>query len=448
MSVALYRKYRPTEFSEIVGQKYIVKAITNALKNDKLSHAYLFTGPRGVGKTSMARLIAKAINGIDEESIDEIVNGRHIDVVEIDAASNRGVDEIRNLRENIKYMPLKAKMKIYIIDEVHMLTNEAFNALLKTLEEPPKHTIFILATTEIEKIPATVISRCQRYDFTPITLNDMIELFHKISSLENVKIDDESIELIFEKSEGSVRDSFSIYEKLIDSFYGEEITKEKTEEVLGFIPTSLFYDFKELIDKKNIDELLDYSNKLWKNGINIENFLKGFSNYLKKYGSEYIDIIKIVYDNLYTFRFEEDKRLVIYLIAKEIADINNYKYIKVEESPKITIKTAEVNTNIDKKQSIDKVKKYFLSNGYLLPYTIFHKNNIDINDNNLIIKIEAENNTNYMKQVANTSKDIILKAFKELFDMDLNLEIVTEKIEELDKETVDILNLFKGTIIN
>lgn len=209
MGQAFYRKYRSKKLDEIVGQKPVTTALTNALKSGQISHAYLFTGPRGVGKTSVARILAHEINDLAYTS-DEMP----IDIIEIDAASNRRIDEIRDLREKVRIAPVSAKYKVYIIDEVHMLTREAFNALLKTLEEPPAHVIFILATTEAHKLPETIISRTQRYSFKLATPEEVKKLLLQVSKAENIDIDDESLQLIAEHSGGSLRDALSLLDQI------------------------------------------------------------------------------------------------------------------------------------------------------------------------------------------------------------------------------------------
>ena len=240
MYLALYRKYRPRTFEEVIGQEHIVKTLVNQIKYDKISHAYLFTGSRGTGKTSTAKIFAKAINCTDSKNGSpclccdtcKAVDGTNIDVLEIDAASNNGVDEIRDLREKIKYPPVVGKYKVYIIDEVHMLSTSAFNALLKTLEEPPKHTIFILATTEVHKLPATILSRCLRFDFRLVSLEVLTAHLKKVLDDEGVKYDEQAINVIVRAGEGSVRDMLSIADRCV-SFSGNELTYEKVLTVLG-----------------------------------------------------------------------------------------------------------------------------------------------------------------------------------------------------------------------
>ncbi|HSX36291.1 MAG TPA: DNA polymerase III subunit gamma/tau [Patescibacteria group bacterium] len=229
MGQALYRTHRPTKLSEVVGQEHITTALERALKKGTVSHAYLFTGPRGVGKTSIARILAHEINGLPYED-DSI----HLDIIEIDAASNRRIDEIRDLRNKVHIAPTSAKYKVYIIDEVHMLTKEAFNALLKTLEEPPAHVVFILATTEVHKLPETIISRTQRFAFKAVDLPKVVEHLRSIAKAEKIDISDEALELIAAHGEGSFRDSISLLDQIRNT--ADKITLEDVQATLGIAP--------------------------------------------------------------------------------------------------------------------------------------------------------------------------------------------------------------------
>ncbi|MBQ4542498.1 MAG: DNA polymerase III subunit gamma/tau [Clostridia bacterium] len=263
MYLALYRKYRPRTFNEVIGQDHIVKTLINQIKLDKISHAYLFCGSRGTGKTSTAKIFAKAINCVNSKDgspclecdVCKSLDGTNIDVLEIDAASNNGVDEIRELREKVKYPPVVGKYKVYIIDEVHMLSTSAFNALLKTLEEPPAHTVFVLATTEVHKLPATILSRCLRFDFKLVSLEDLSSLLKKVLDSEKVKYDEQAINIIARAGEGSVRDTLSIADRCV-SFAGDELTYQKVLAVLGVSEREVLIKITDHILTKNVGEAL------------------------------------------------------------------------------------------------------------------------------------------------------------------------------------------------
>lgn len=298
MSETLYRKYRPRKFSEVVGQKHVTKTLRNALKNNRIAHAYLLTGSRGTGKTSIARILASAANCeknkngepcLKCKNCKEIANFRSVDIFEIDAASHTGVDNIRELKETINVPPTHGKYKVYIIDEVHMLSQGAFNALLKTIEEPPKHVIFILATTEIHKIPETILSRCQRFDFSKMSFENIIEKLSLIAKSEQVKISKDSLELIAIAAEGGMRDAESLLGQIM-SLEDKNITKKEVEEILGVSQQLSIEKVTENIIQKDISSVFTEINNLTKEGCDLEVFSKSFLNYLRK-------ILIIKFDN-------------------------------------------------------------------------------------------------------------------------------------------------------
>ena len=297
MSLAIYRKYRPLSFSDLLGQETIVKILREAAKQDRLSHAYLLSGPRGTGKTTTARLIAKIANCEKRRTdpkvrakgepcnecraCEAIDKGRSLDVVEIDAASNRGIDEIRNLKENVRVSPTELSHKVFIIDEAHMLTKEAFNALLKTLEEPPQYVIMILATTEVEKIPATIASRSQQLHFKRIAILQIAEKLARIAEKENVTMSKEALDLIASSGEGSFRDAESLLDQLI-SFGKTSVALEDVEKLVGKVGFGKISELAGFLLEKNIDGALHAISEIQEGGYNIAQVAKDLIQYIRR----------------------------------------------------------------------------------------------------------------------------------------------------------------------
>lgn len=285
-SIALYRKYRGVSFEDIIGQEHITNVLSDAVAKKRISHAYLFTGPRGVGKTSIARILAHLINGFDY-----VQEENHIDIIEIDAASNRRIDEIRDLREKAHVAPVHAKFKVYIIDEVHMLTKEAFNALLKTLEEPPAHVVFILATTEAHKLPATIISRTQRFTFRPIPIDVAAGHLRTIADKENIKIDDDALRLIAEHGDGSFRDSISLLDQM--SGNDKKISVDAVRELLGMSPIDSIEAIIDCLKVGNREQLLEVLTKVEEQGIQPAVLSSQIIEFIRT-RNDYVDYIELV----------------------------------------------------------------------------------------------------------------------------------------------------------
>ena len=288
VNLALYREFRPSDFDEVVGQEFIIKTLKNQIKTNKLTHAYLFCGPRGTGKTSVAKIFAKAVNcthskegnpcGMCAECV--ALSESNTDIIEIDAASNNRVEEIRDLREKVQFPPMIGKFKVYIVDEVHMLTESAFNALLKTLEEPPKHAIFILATTEIHKLPATILSRCSRFDFKLLPMNTLVEHLKNVFNKKGIVSDEKSLHLIAKAGEGSVRDMLSIADS-VASFCDYNITFEKAEDVIGLSNKDNIKNILISISKNDIATMFVNIKRILEKGKNIQILCKEMADYIK-----------------------------------------------------------------------------------------------------------------------------------------------------------------------
>lgn len=283
------RKWRPQEFSDVVGQDHITRTLSNAITHNRVHHAYLFTGPRGVGKTTSARIFARAINCSNPKGIEpcnecqpcrDMLDGRSIDITEIDGASNNSVDDIRGLRENSKYPPISSKYKVYIIDEVHMLSTSAFNALLKTLEEPPPHLIFLFATTEIHKVPATILSRCQRFDFKRMEPETIIAQLKKIAAAEKIGIDEESLVSIAKKADGSMRDSQSIFDQVV-AFCGTDIRYSDVVSALHIIDLDIYFTTTNAVVEQDVATMFDLARRVGESGFDYQEFLVGLLEHLR-----------------------------------------------------------------------------------------------------------------------------------------------------------------------
>ena len=480
MHITLYRKYRPSSFSEVSGENEIVKSLKLSLKNKSMAHAYLFSGPRGVGKTTIARLIAKGVNCLNLKENGEPCNecknckaineGRFSDLIEIDAASNRSIDEIRSLKEKINYQPVEGLKKVYIIDEAHMLTKEAFNALLKTLEEPPAHVIFILATTELEKILPTIISRCQRYDFKPLDLEEMKSGLEHILKEENLSMTDDVYPVIYENSSGSMRDSISILERLIVTANGKEINLKIAEDTLGITPSSRIKIFLNKILNENEYDIINELESLANESFDIELFFKDLAKYCKNAIlkkeldiDKGLKIISTIYDVIGKFKFEDDKKLVGYVIVAEILSNTKQTVVKVVTTTQTNVNPANSSIEETKKDkaniklTISDVKNNWNSilaeaNNKRLSYRAFlmGANPVKIENNTLFINYDRK--FKFAKEQMETPEynQEFTKIVKEFFNED-NLEIQYEVVgQKKDEENNNseffkkIENYFKG----
>ena len=386
MYQALYRKYRPKTFNEVVGQKIIVKTLINAIVNNKISHAYIFSGPRGTGKTSVAKIFAKTINclelsdAIPCEKCISCINyndKKNIDIIEIDAASNNGVDEIRNLKNSVNLVPSISKYKVYIIDEVHMLSTSAFNALLKTLEEPPKHVIFILATTELHKVPETIISRCQNFDFHRVSIEDISNRLEEICNLENIKINREVIELIAQLSNGGMRDSIGLLDQL-SSYKNEKIELDDVYEVCGIISSKQTFEIINYLVDDNLKEAINKITKYNNDGKNLliifekivellknlliymnssdffedKNLIEELEKYSKIIDEEQLyEIIEKINNFITNMRFENNKLLLSELLLIKINGIFNKQKQKNKEKGMV-LKKDIPSKNLEKSAEV------------------------------------------------------------------------------------------------
>lgn len=362
----LFRKYRPQKFSDLVGQENLVKALTNAIELKRIANAYLFCGPRGTGKTSSARILAKSLNCVEGPTVEpcqkcasceSITNATGVDVIEIDAATNRGVEGAEDLIEQVHYAPVSGKYKIFIIDEVHMLTAAAFNALLKTFEEPPENVIFILATTEPHKVIETIVSRCQRFDFRRITVDDIVKRLKEISELENINIDEEALFTIAKNVSGGMRDSLALLDQVSILGAKEKITKETIEELLGKVTFDKLINLLDLIVSQDIEAAISLVGQIYEKGSEPRNLCENFLEFLRNVlivinSKEPKDAIKFTTLNTSDIEVILGKNYDSSLCSKilDIA-IEYYKEIKTAQNPYLwvelmIIKSAKTNSQL------------------------------------------------------------------------------------------------------
>lgn len=360
----LFRKYRPQSFKDVIGQDFTVKALSNAIKLNKIANAYLFCGPRGTGKTSSARIFAKSLNCINGPTVEpcqkcqscqDVTNASGLDVIEIDAATNRGIDDAKELINKVQYAPMNGKYKIFIIDEVHMLSKEAFNALLKTFEEPPKNVIFILATTEPHKVIETIVSRCQRFDFRRITIDDIVKRLREISDIEKINITDEALYSIAKNVSGGMRDSLALLDQASILGIEKQITKETIEDLIGKLTFDVLFNLSDIILKGDIETSIKEIEKIYEKGSDPRNFVENYIEFLRnvililssKNEDEVSNLTLISKENIQKIKensgFEQKK--LIKILDKVI---EFYKEIKTATNPYIWAELMIINiSNID-----------------------------------------------------------------------------------------------------
>lgn len=455
----LYLKYRPKKFEDVLWQDHVKKLFSNAVKSGKISHSYLFSGPRGTGKTSVARILAKSVNCENPEngyepcnlcdSCLEINSGKTLDVIEMDAASNRGIDEIRSIRDRVAYMPSKLKYKVYIIDEVHMLTPPAFNALLKTLEEPPENTIFILATTEIQKVPETILSRCQVVEFRRIPSNVISEALEKVCKNEKIEYEIEALDHISKEASGGMRDALSMLEE-IARFSEERVTLSDTLSVLGESSVEIIENYISSITEGNVNALIQVLDSIKINGTDVMNFLRNVVEYSSERVKEnhFVLIGKFAVDLIQILRHEEKQ----FDLFKVMSVFEALKHVKNDSDQRSNSDILEepLNKNVEKvpkgnfERLIELYEKDDLSVFVALSKAVLK----DLGDRVLVVSYVPLQNE-ILKENANR----ISNDFKSISSRDVKFIFAYSKISvdlidvNLREPVMKVLGLFGGKIL-
>jgi len=412
---ALYRKWRPQKFSELFGQDHIKTTLQNALEGGRIVHAYLFSGPRGTGKTTTARLLAKSVNCQNFQdgepcnqcfSCQEIQRGQSLDLIEIDAASNRGIEEIKDLREKIKFTPSRSKYKVYVIDEVHQLTQPAFNALLKTLEEPPAHAIFVLATTEAHKVPLTVLSRCQRFDFRRLSILDLVKRLSYVAEQEGLKIDEEAKKLISESSFGSARDA----ESLLDLILGRglsEITKKDVEEILGKTETERIKQLYEFLLKKDVASSLSLLSEVIEEGKDLFQFSNNLIEFLREKLIENPSPALVSFIKILCQAQKEMKTTPFLQLPLELAIVE----IATENMQKIEVNKSDSNPTFQNSLGWDKIISEIRPQNHSLCFLLENCQPLEIKDGQIILGVGFRFHKDKLEEAKNRKiiEDAILK---------------------------------------
>lgn len=472
MSEVLYRKYRPKNFKELIGQFQVKDILSKVIDTDNPSHSYIFSGPRGTGKTTSARILAKALNCTAEkdkpcgicDSCKSIDKSSHFDVIEIDAASFRGIDEIRKIRDRVSYRPSMGKYKIYIIDEFHMLTREAFNALLKTLEEPPENVVFILATTNIEKVPDTILSRCQIYYFKNLSISEIAAYLKKILISEEIEFEEKALERIAYAANGGMRDAVNILERVIA--LSDTVDFNSVKDILGLLPDEMIEKYIDSYTSNNLKNLIEFSQDVLFEGYSFENLidqsieklkkkiLKG--DISKKFGSELVSDFWYIYKEV---KFSENKKSIFDTlnIFKSNEFIKKYKPSSCEEEiEKVIIKEniPEIKEEIEIKQVtkvsensfIDKIAEELFDEGNILEWAYLTLSEVEETEKN---KINIECNNKIIKSFEKNIKEIIINRIKKygkevFFDnkVDSNSLLLENLPEDEKKYVSDLIDFF------